>query len=81
MRRWQARKRQPPILIRRLKRALIARNRSRVFVGTKATVLERLSPLISATKADEVMITTMVHDHAARRRSYELLAEAFGLHP
>jgi len=62
-------------------RALIARNRSRVFVGTKATVLERLSPLISATKADEVMITTMVHDHAARRRSYELLAEAFGLHP
>jgi hypothetical protein len=27
------------------------------------------------------MITTMVYDHAARRRSYELLAEAFGLRP
>jgi hypothetical protein len=26
-----------------------------------------------------VMITTMVYDHAARRHSYELLAEAFGL--
>jgi luciferase family oxidoreductase group 1 len=62
-------------------RALIARNRSRLFVGTKATVLERLSPLITATKADEVMITTMVHGHAARRHSYELLAEALGLHP
>src|SRR5207249_6214008 len=48
-------------------RALIARNRRRVFVGTKATVLERLSPVISATKADEVMITTMIHDHRPRR--------------
>jgi hypothetical protein len=37
--------------------------------------------MIAATKADEVMITTMVYDHAARRRSYELLAEAFGLRP
>jgi luciferase family oxidoreductase group 1 len=62
-------------------RALIARNRRRVFLGTKVTVLERLSPLISATKADEVMITTMIYDHTARRHSYELLAEAFTLHP
>jgi luciferase family oxidoreductase group 1 len=60
---------------------LIARNRRRLFVGTKATVLEPLSQMIAATKADEVMITTMVYDHAARRRSYELLAEAFGLRP
>jgi hypothetical protein len=27
------------------------------------------------------MITTMIYDHAARRRSYELLAAAFGLRP
>ena len=40
---------------------------------------ERLDPLIAATKADEVMVTTMVYDHGARRRSYELIAEAFGL--
>jgi luciferase family oxidoreductase group 1 len=60
-------------------RGLIARNRGRLLVGTKVTVLERLSQLIAATKADEVMITTMVYDHAARRHSYELLAEAFGL--
>jgi len=60
-------------------RGLIARNRARLFVGTKATVLERLRELIAATKADEVMVTTMIYDHAARRRSYELLAEAFEL--
>jgi luciferase family oxidoreductase group 1 len=61
-------------------RGLIARNRARLFVGGKATLLERLAPMIAATKADEVMVTTMIYDHAARRRSYELLAETFGLH-
>jgi luciferase family oxidoreductase group 1 len=60
-------------------RGLIARNRARLFVGAKGTLLERLAPMIAATKADEVMVTTMIYDHAARRRSYELLAEAFGL--
>src|SRR5262245_48190450 len=60
-------------------RGLIARNRGRLLVGTTATVLERLSQLIAATKADEVMITTMIYDHSARRHSYQLLAGAFGL--
>jgi luciferase family oxidoreductase group 1 len=60
-------------------RGLVARNRARLFVGAKATVLERLAPMIAATKADEVMVTTMIYDHAARRHSYELLAEAFEL--
>jgi luciferase family oxidoreductase group 1 len=62
-------------------RALVARNRARLFVGTKDAVLARLEPMIAATKADEIMVTTMIYDHNARRRSYELLAEAFGLHP
>ncbi len=60
-------------------RALIARNRERLFVGHKTTVISRLEPMIAATKADEVMVTTMIHDHGARRHSYELLADAFGL--
>ncbi len=60
-------------------RGLIARNRSRLIVGSKATVRERLLPLVEATRADEVMITTMIYDHAARRHSYELMAEEFGL--
>jgi luciferase family oxidoreductase group 1 len=51
-------------------------NRRRLIVGSPATVRERLLPLVQATRADEVMITTMVYDHAARKRSYALLAEA-----
>jgi luciferase family oxidoreductase group 1 len=60
-------------------RARIASNRRRVFVGSPDTVKARIAPLIAATAADELMITTMIHDHAARTRSYELLAEAFAL--
>ena len=37
----------------------------------------RLLPLIEATQAQELMVTTMIHDHAARKHSYELLAEMF----
>ncbi len=60
-------------------RERIARHRARLIVGGIARVKARLEALVEATKADELMITTMVYDHAARRRSYELLAEAFGL--
>jgi luciferase family oxidoreductase group 1 len=60
-------------------RALIAHNRARVIVGGRHAVLARIEPLIETTKADEVMVTTMIYDHEARKRSYELLAEAFGL--
>jgi luciferase family oxidoreductase group 1 len=58
-------------------RARIAQTRTRVAVGAPATVGARLAPLIEATQADELMVTTMIFDHAARKRSYELLAEAF----
>ena len=59
-------------------RERIRHNRGRVFTGTAETVRARLDPLLAATKADEVMVTTMIYDHAARRHSYELLAQAFG---
>jgi hypothetical protein len=36
--------------------------------------------MAEALGLDELMIVTIVHEHAARMRSYELLAEAFGLH-
>ncbi len=36
---------------------------------------------VEETGADEVMITTTAWDYAKRLRSYELLAEAFGLTP
>ncbi|MHC2465869.1 luciferase family oxidoreductase group 1 [Bradyrhizobium embrapense] len=60
-------------------RASIARNRGRLFVGSPATVMTKLEPLIAASQADELMVITAVYDHAARKKSYSLLAEAFGL--
>jgi len=59
-------------------RARIAQNRARMSVGAPATVKARLAPLIAATQAQELMVTTMIYDHAARKHSYELLAEIFG---
>lgn len=58
-------------------KARIAQNRSRLTVGTPATVRARLEPLIAATQANELMVTSMLYDHQARRRSYELLKQAF----
>src|SRR6185369_11351345 len=58
-------------------KARIVQNRTRLSVGSSDTVMARLLPLIEATKADELMVTTMIFDHAARKRSYELLAKAF----
>jgi len=62
-------------------RQRIAQQRTRLIVGGIDSVARRLRALIEATQADELMMTTMVYDHAARRRSYELLAKAFGLTP
>ncbi len=62
-------------------RKRIEANRRRLMVGTPESLRERLSALAASTKADEVMITTMVYDHAARKHSYELMAQAFALTP
>ncbi|HZH52972.1 MAG TPA: LLM class flavin-dependent oxidoreductase [Microvirga sp.] len=56
-------------------REMIRRNRERLFVGSPETVRQRLQPLIDATRADEVMVVTAVHDHEARKRSFELVKE------
>ena len=60
-------------------RAAIARNRSRLFVGSPATVMAKLQPMITASQADELMVITAVYDHDARKKSYSLLADAFGV--
>ena len=56
-----------------------AQNRKRLIVGSAETARSRIQTLADVTKADEVMVTTMVFDHAARKHSYELLAKAFDL--
>ncbi len=60
-------------------RTRIAQNRKRLFVGTPASLKDRLTEIARDTKADEIMITSMIYDHTARVHSYELLAAAFGL--
>lgn len=49
-------------------------NRSRHVVGDAAGVRARLAVLADEAGVGEVMVLSMVHDHEARRRSYELLA-------
>jgi luciferase family oxidoreductase group 1 len=49
----------------------------RVVVGTPETVRDRLDQLVDASGADELMVLTTTHGHEERRRSYELLAEAY----
>ena len=60
-------------------RQRIEHNRKRLIVGSPSQVRERIAALVDSTKADEVMITTMVFEHTARKQSYELLARACGL--
>lgn len=60
-------------------REIIRYNRQRTFVGSPESVRARLSELAAQAGVEEIMVTTMMHDHADRRRSYELLAQVFGL--
>jgi luciferase family oxidoreductase group 1 len=45
------------------------------IAGSPETVRKGLETLLADTDADELMITTMVHDHEDRRRSYEIVAD------
>jgi len=56
-------------------RALVADRVDTQFVGTAAQVADQLEQLRDATGADELVVTTITHDHADRVRSYELLAQ------
>ena len=49
---------------------------SRSFVGSPETVRAGLDAFVAETEADEVIVAAAIHDHAARLRSYELLAAA-----
>src|SRR5437763_7107222 len=60
-------------------RQRIEHNRKRLIAGTPTQVRERITRLAQSTEADEVMITTMVFEHAARKHSYQLLAREFRL--
>lgn len=60
-------------------RSVVRSYRALQFIGTPESLRDRIGRAARDAQADEVMISTMIHDPAARRRSYQLLAEAFGL--
>ncbi len=49
----------------------------RAVVGAPETVRAGLEEVALEYGADELMLVTIVHDHMARRRSYELVSRAF----
>lgn len=55
-------------------RQLVADRVETQFAGSPAQVADGLELLQEATGADELLITTITHDHRDRVRSYELLA-------
>jgi alkanesulfonate monooxygenase SsuD/methylene tetrahydromethanopterin reductase-like flavin-dependent oxidoreductase (luciferase family) len=44
------------------------------FVGSQETLRSKLTAFMEETGVDELMVATAVYDHAARLKSYELLA-------
>ncbi|GIF38273.1 LLM class flavin-dependent oxidoreductase [Actinoplanes xinjiangensis] len=58
-----------------LDRQLVADRVATRFAGSPRTVAEGLRTLQRVTGADELLVTTITHDHAERVRSFELLAK------
>jgi luciferase family oxidoreductase group 1 len=59
-----------------LEKAQVQRMLVASAVGSPASVRRQLDALVERTRADELIVAGAVHEHAARLRSYELLAAA-----
>jgi luciferase family oxidoreductase group 1 len=59
--------------------AIVQSWRNSQVVGGPDRVRRKIADLLEITSADELMVTTTVHDHSDRLRSYELLAEILEL--
>jgi luciferase family oxidoreductase group 1 len=57
-------------------RAMLAQSFSCAVVGSPQTVRQGVDAFIRRTGADELIVTAQIFDHAKRRRSFEILAEA-----
>jgi luciferase family oxidoreductase group 1 len=62
-----------------MERELLRQWEAPLVRGNPTEVRSQLIDLIGRTRVDEVMVTTMVHSHEDRLRSYQLLAEVWGL--
>jgi luciferase family oxidoreductase group 1 len=68
-------------LARERNAADVARSGRRGIVGSPATVRTGIDQLVAEYGAEELIVVTITYDHAARRRSYELIAEAMDVQP
>lgn len=59
--------------------AIADKYRSLYIVGTPEKVRAEIEALVKKTKADEVMVSSLIHSYKERMRSYKLVAEAFDL--
>lgn len=59
--------------------AVMQASRQRMRVGSPQQLRQQLEQLAAELGVEELMLTTLVHGQAERLRSYQLLAEAFGL--
>ena len=55
-------------------KAQASRMLQRSFVGSPETIRRELEAFMAETGVDEIMVAAAIHNHAARRRSYEILA-------
>jgi luciferase family oxidoreductase group 1 len=59
-----------------MERAMLDSVLACAVVGSPRTVQDGLAAFIARTGADELMITAQIFDHEARRRSFDIVAEA-----
>ena len=71
----------PPVasldgLCSQAERSMLAHATRYAVVGSPTTVRTKLRAFVDATAVDEIFVTTQIFEHAARRRSYEIVAAA-----
>ena len=55
-------------------RMMLDNSLSCAVVGAPETIRQGIAAFVARTGADELMVTAQIYDHAARRRSFEILA-------
>lgn len=66
---------QPERMWTERERALVHSMRTYAFIGSKQTVLEKLSAFVKSTEVDELMVSSYVYDLEEQLHSFSLLAE------
>jgi len=74
---------QPPVenleeLMSPYEKAILEKQLSSTIIGSPNNVKKKLQSFLEETKADEIMVSTMVYDHNARLYSHRLVAEIMG---